>query len=142
MLGVATLIIVMAVMNGFRSELITRILGINGHMIVQPIDGVLDDYAALSDKYRKIVGVTRCDPVDRRPDARFRQGRGRHRGTGQGHPGTDDLSRLKTVADNIQQGDLISFAAGDGVAIGSRMAENLGSFGRRHDHADSHPKAT
>ena len=42
MLGVATLIIVMAVMNGFRTELISRILGINGHMIVQPIDGPLN----------------------------------------------------------------------------------------------------
>ena len=41
MLGVATLIIVMAVMNGFRTELISRILGINGHMIVQPIDAPL-----------------------------------------------------------------------------------------------------
>ncbi len=47
MLGVATLIIVMAVMNGFRTELISRILGINGHIIVQPLDGPLNDYPQL-----------------------------------------------------------------------------------------------
>lgn len=125
MLGVATLIIVMAVMNGFRSELITRILGINGHMIVQPIDGVLDDYAALSDKYRKIVGVRDAIPLIE--GQTLASGKG-GAGTGALVKGirTDDLSRLKTVADNIQQGDLISFAAGEGVAIGSRMAANLG----------------
>ena len=44
MLGVATLIIVMAVMNGFRTELLNRILGINGHLIVAPIDSPLEDY--------------------------------------------------------------------------------------------------
>ena len=44
MLGVATLIVVMAVMNGFRAELLTRILGINGHLIVQPVDTPLEDY--------------------------------------------------------------------------------------------------
>ena len=47
-LGVATLIIVMAVMNGFRTELLDRILGLNGHLIVNPIDGPLTDFAELS----------------------------------------------------------------------------------------------
>jgi lipoprotein-releasing system permease protein len=56
MLGVATLIIVMAVMNGFRGELITRILGINGHMVVQPIDRPLDDYAALATRFKGSTG--------------------------------------------------------------------------------------
>ena len=54
MLGVATLIIVMAVMNGFRTELLTRILGINGHLILQPIDRPLDDYAEVA---ARIAGV-------------------------------------------------------------------------------------
>ena len=48
LLGVATLIVVMAVMNGFRTELLTRILGINGHLIVQSMDRPLDDYEELS----------------------------------------------------------------------------------------------
>ena len=125
MLGVATLIIVMAVMNGFRTELITRILGINGHMIVQPIDGVLDDYAALAERFRKVEGVRDAIPLIE----------GQTLASGKGGAGTgalvrgvraDDFTRLKMVSDNIQQGDLVGFAAGEGVAIGSRMAQALG----------------
>ncbi len=63
MLGVATLIVVMAVMNGFRTELITRILGMNGHVIVQPIDAPLNDYAALTDKFAVVPGVTMAMPL-------------------------------------------------------------------------------
>ena len=63
MLGVATLIIVMAVMNGFRTELISRILGINGHMIVQPIDQPLNDYADLAKKFAAVPGVTMALPL-------------------------------------------------------------------------------
>ena len=48
MLGVMTLIIVMAVMNGFRTELLDRILGINGHLIVQPVHSPLTDYDAVA----------------------------------------------------------------------------------------------
>ena len=53
MLGVATLIIVMAVMNGFRAELLDPILGINGHLIVQPVDTPLDDYDAVAAAHRR-----------------------------------------------------------------------------------------
>ena len=54
-LGVATLIIVMSVMNGFRQELLERILGINGHLSVYgPVAGQMTDYQPLIDK---IVGV-------------------------------------------------------------------------------------
>ena len=58
MLGVATLIVVMAVMNGFRAELLGKILGINGHVIVQPIDGDLTDYDAVADAHRR--GARAC----------------------------------------------------------------------------------
>ena len=63
MLGVATLIIVMAVMNGFRTELISRILGINGHMIVQPIDQPFNNYADLAKKFTAVPGVTMALPL-------------------------------------------------------------------------------
>ena len=125
MLGVATLIIVMAVMNGFRSELISRILGINGHMIVQPIDGTLTNYADLSARFSKIPGVKLAIP--------FIDGQILAQGKGDNSTGAlvrgiraDDLIKLKLVSDNIKDGDLVSFASGDGVAIGSRMAQQLG----------------
>ena len=63
MLGVATLIIVMAVMNGFRAELLNRILGMNGHMIVQPIDYDLTDYAAVADRISALKGVRLVVPI-------------------------------------------------------------------------------
>lgn len=125
MLGVATLIIVMAVMNGFRTELISRILGINGHMIVQPIDQPLNDYAALTTRFEAIPGVTMALPlVEGQTLASGRQGAG----TGALVRGirAEDLTKLKEVSGNIRQGDLVGFAAGEGVLIGSRMAAALG----------------
>src|SRR6187402_3877417 len=50
MLGVATLIIVMAVMNGFRKELLGKILGLNGHILVQPLESPLTDYEAVAQR--------------------------------------------------------------------------------------------
>ncbi|MFC6444677.1 lipoprotein-releasing ABC transporter permease subunit [Shinella zoogloeoides] len=124
MLGVATLIIVMAVMNGFRTELISRILGINGHMIVQPIDTPLNDYAKLAERLSAVPGVTMAIPLV--------EGQTLAQGTVGGGSGAlvrgiraDDLAKMKAVSDHIKEGDLVGFATG-GVAIGSRMAEALG----------------
>lgn len=125
MLGVATLIIVMAVMNGFRAELINRILGINGHMIVQPIDAPLNDYLDLAKRIEAVTGVQMAIPTVE----------GQTLASGNGGAGTGalvrgvsmaDLTRLDWVSSNIVAGDLVGFAAGDGVLIGSRMAESLG----------------
>ena len=62
-LGVATLIIVMSVMNGFRAELLGKILGLNGHMSVQSSFGKLPDYDAIAARIRKLPGVTRVAPI-------------------------------------------------------------------------------
>ena len=125
MLGVATLIIVMAVMNGFRTELISRILGVNGHMIVQPIDSPLENYGALAKKFSTIPGVTMALPLVE----------GQTLASGKGGAGTgalvrgiraDDLKALKTISGNIKSGNIDGFVAGDGVLVGSRMAAQLG----------------
>ena len=63
MLGVATLIIVMSVMNGFRAELLDRILGLNGHLEISISRGKLGGYDELSDKIKKISGVVSAAPV-------------------------------------------------------------------------------
>src|SRR6266576_5619836 len=57
LLGVATLIIVMAVMNGFRQELLEKILGLNGHLLVQPLDAPLTDFEAVAERISKIPGI-------------------------------------------------------------------------------------
>ena len=125
MLGVATLIIVMAVMNGFRTELISRILGINGHMMVQTLDGPLNNYADLATKFSGIQGVTMAIPLIE----------GQTLASGPGGAGTgalvrgiraDDLAKMKSISDNLKSGDLVGFASGTGVLIGSRMADQLG----------------
>ena len=124
MLGVATLIIVMAVMNGFRAELLSRILGVNGHLIVQPLDRSFDDYAEVAGRIAGVPGVRYAIPlVD-----------GQVLATGRATSGTgalvrgireEDLARLDFVAQNIREGSLIGFATGEGVAIGKRMADAL-----------------
>src|ERR1700735_3417062 len=62
-LGVGTLIIVMAVMNGFRQELLTKILGLNGHLLIQPLESPLTDWEAVADRVSKIPGVRLAAPI-------------------------------------------------------------------------------
>src|SRR4051794_29357592 len=62
-LGVATLIIVMAVMNGFRADLVNRILGLNGHLAVHGESVVLPDFDAVANTVRKLPGVTEATPL-------------------------------------------------------------------------------
>ena len=63
MLGVATLIIVMAVMNGFRQELLTKILGLNGHLLIQPLESPLTDWEAVADRISQVPGVKLAAPI-------------------------------------------------------------------------------
>lgn len=125
MLGVATLIVVMAVMNGFRAELLTRILGVNGHLIVQPLDMPLEDYAQVAGRINGVPGVKYAIPlIDGQVLAQGNVGGG----TGalvRGIRG-EDFGKITIVANNIKEGSIVGFDTGEGVAIGSRMAENLG----------------
>jgi lipoprotein-releasing system permease protein len=63
MLGVGTLIIVMAVLNGFRTELLSRILGVTGHVIVQPIESPLSDFGLIAERLAAVPGVTFAAPM-------------------------------------------------------------------------------
>ncbi|MBN9039020.1 MAG: lipoprotein-releasing ABC transporter permease subunit [Rhizobiales bacterium] len=125
MLGVATLIVVMAVMNGFRAELLTRILGINGHLIMQPMDRPFDDYDAVAARIDKLDSVRYAIPlVEGQVLASGRVGAG----TGALVRGIreQDLKKVDLVAKDLRQGTLDGFDQSGGVAIGTRMAENLG----------------
>jgi len=124
MLGVATLIIVMAVMNGFRSELLGKILGINGHMLVQPVDTALTDYDPVARRLEGVPDVLAAIP--------FVEGQALISGPAASLGGLvrgiqeSDLRRIPLIADTIQRGTLDDFDASDGIAIGSRLAQNLG----------------
>src|ERR1700691_4827323 len=63
MLGVATLIIVMAVMNGFRQELLSKILGLNGHLLVQSKESPLTDWEQVSERISQVPGVRLAAPL-------------------------------------------------------------------------------
>src|SRR3569832_418671 len=63
MLGVATLIIVMAEMNGFRKELLDKILGLNGHLLVEPIDSPLSDWEAVAARISGVQGIRIAAPI-------------------------------------------------------------------------------
>jgi lipoprotein-releasing system permease protein len=123
MLGVATLIIVMAVMNGFRKELLDKILGLNGHLLVQPIDSPLKDWEAVADRISKIQGIRLAAPIvegQALASSPFNASGVLVRGIRSG-----DLTKLTSIADNIKQGSLEGFDEGQGVAIGRRLADQL-----------------
>src|SRR6266568_2589655 len=63
MLGVATLIIVMAVMNGFRKELLDKILGLNGHLLIQPLEKPLTDWEDVAARISGVKGIKLAAPI-------------------------------------------------------------------------------
>ncbi|MFL5046693.1 MAG: ABC transporter permease, partial [Xanthobacteraceae bacterium] len=123
MLGVATLIIVMAVMNGFRKELLGKILGLNGHLLVQPLETPLTDWEPVSARIAQIPGVILAAPLvegQALASSPFGAAGVLVRGLR-----ARDLAQLPSVANNIKQGSLEGFDEGQGVAIGRRLADQL-----------------
>jgi lipoprotein-releasing system permease protein len=124
MLGIATLIIVMAVMNGFRAELITKILGVNGHIIVQPVDSDLTDYGTVVDQVSGVSEVVAAIPL--LEGQALASGASQASGVLVRGLRDEDVGKLTAVTDNILLGTLDDFAASGGVAVGSRLASTLG----------------
>jgi lipoprotein-releasing system permease protein len=123
MLGVATLIIVMAVMNGFRKELLDKILGLNGHLLIQPLEKPLSDWEAVAARINKVPGIRMAAPIvegQALASSPFNAGGVLVRGIR-----LQDLEKLPSVAKNIKQGSLDGFDTGQGVAIGRRLADQL-----------------
>src|SRR5271155_5045036 len=122
-LGVATLIIVMAVMNGFRQELLSKILGLNGHLLTQPLESPLTDFEAVAGRVAKVDGVYLAAPIvegQALASSPFNASGVLVRGIR-----AADLAKLSSIAQNIKQGTLEGFDQGQGLAIGSRLAEQL-----------------
>ncbi len=123
MLGVATLIIVMAVMNGFRKELLDKILGLNGHLLVQPLEQPLTDWAVVADRISGVQGIRLAAPIvegQALASSPFNSTGVLVRGIR-----SQDLTKLTSIAKNIRQGTLEGFDTGQGVAIGRRMSDQL-----------------
>ena len=126
-LGVAALIIVMSVMNGFRAELFDKIVGLNGHAIIQGYEGRLADWQQVAESARKLPAVTSATPLIEQP--LMASANGRVEGVLVRGMRLEDIRGNPVIADNVRSGSLAAITPGSGrVAIGSRLAEALGAF--------------
>ena len=133
MLGVAALIIVMSVMNGFRAELFDKVVGLNGHAVVQGYGGRLENWRPILEQARRTPGVTSASALIEQPLMASHEGRVEAILL-RGMPRQDILTN-PTIRDNVLAGSLVALQPGsDNVAIGSRLAELLGRQRRRLDH--------
>jgi lipoprotein-releasing system permease protein len=123
-LGVATLIIVMAVMNGFRQELLTRILGINGHLSVYGQTNKIKDFDAIADRVGKVAGVVSVTPLIE--GQVMVTAKGVAKGAVVRGIRPRDLAARKIIAENIQAGSLDAFEGNNAIVVGQRLATNLG----------------
>jgi lipoprotein-releasing system permease protein len=124
MLGVATLIVVMSVMNGFRKELLDKIVGINGHIFLIGVETPLTDFDEVISRIAPVPGVTVVIPLIEAAagvSSPFNQSGALVRGIRE-----HDLKRLPGIIGNIKLGSLDNFDQQGGVAIGQRLAETLG----------------
>jgi lipoprotein-releasing system permease protein len=122
-IGVSALIIVMAVMNGFRSELLDKILGLNGHLLIQPSDYPLTDWDAVAGRVAAVPGVRLAAPVVE-GQALASSPYGANGVLVRGIRGAD-LARLGSIASRLRQGTLEGFDTAGAVAIGKRLGEQL-----------------
>ncbi len=124
MLGVATLIVVMAVMNGFRADLLDRILGVGGHANIHAVSGHFDDIDRTANKIRAVDGVVSVTPYLEAP-VMVSSGRGVRGALVRGLP-QERLENFAVLADNISAGSLAAIGQGRSVAIGERLARLYG----------------
>ena len=126
-LGVAALIIVMSVMNGFRAELFDKIVGLNGHAVVQGYDGRLSGWQQIADQAKKTPGVTSAIPLIETP--LMATANGRFEGVLVRGMRVEDIRSNRTIMTNVLAGDMKSVTPGSGkVALGSRLADTLGAY--------------
>ncbi|MBX6740972.1 MAG: lipoprotein-releasing ABC transporter permease subunit [Acetobacteraceae bacterium] len=124
-LGVATLIIVMSVMNGFRQELLGRILGLNGHLGVYAAEGgPLRDFDPLVQRIRTLPGVVEATPIVEGQVLLTSEAGGASGGVARGiRP--EDLRDRAIIANNIRLGSLANFQGDDAIVIGTGLANRM-----------------
>ena len=122
-LGVATLIIVMSVMNGFRTELLTRIMGLNGHVAVYDVSGPIRNYDGLVARVAEVPGIVEVTP----------QLEGQAMAMARGHASgalvrgmrARELIARGTIPESIVSGSVDRFGSGPSIIMGARLARKL-----------------
>jgi lipoprotein-releasing system permease protein len=123
-LGVATLIIVMSVMNGFRVELLKSILGLSGHVTIQSELGNLSNYDAVASRILKVPGVVGATPV---VDGKVMASQnGGNEGVDVHGVRREDLAKITDLVSHLRAGSLPYFDGDDAVIVGSGLATELG----------------
>ncbi len=125
-LGVATLIVVMSVMNGFRAELVKRILGINGHVVVYGYGGYIDNYDKLAKDLATIHNVNLVRPMIE--GQVMAVAHGNTNGALIKSFRLEDLKNKKLLWDNLQLKNEADFSGTEAVILGAELARNLGVF--------------
>ncbi len=121
-LGVATLIVVTSVMSGFQIELVSRILGVNGHITIEAYAGQrLDNYQPLITQIRGIKDVESATPVLDGQALLSTEGGGARGGLVRGI-GLEDLRALHSISDHIIAGSLANFTGDDAIVVGVGLA--------------------
>jgi lipoprotein-releasing system permease protein len=122
-LGVATLIVVLSVMGGFRQQLLGRIIGMNGHVVITAPGGMLQATAELLAKLREAPGVRAVRPALERQA--LVAANSLTRGVMLRGVRTDDLLTRDIVTKNIVHGELGAFGTKPGVVMGERLRQAL-----------------
>ena len=123
-IGVATLIVVMSVMNGFRAELLTKILGLNGHFTAYPIEREFTDYKETVAALEQVDGVSFA--VYFVEGQVLASGQGNSTGVTVRGMDEDNLKKLQLLYNSAEQGGWDQWDESKGVAIGHRLAQTLG----------------
>lgn len=123
-LGVAALIIVMSVMNGFRTELFNRILGVSGHVVVQAADG-MPQADALADRIEAVPRVERAVPYVL--GQAYASGPAGASGVILRGVTPEDFSRTPLVTEHLTVGDGAGFGEGKTMVVGIGLSRALGA---------------
>jgi len=126
MLGVMALVVVMSVMNGFRADLFDKIVGLNGHAVMQGYSGRLPDWQEILEEARELDGVVSATPLIEQP--LMASYSGRVEGVLARGMRVEDIQSNELINSNIIAGDMTLLTPGsNNVAIGSRLATALGA---------------
>ena len=126
MLGVAALIIVLSVMNGFRQEMLDKFLGLHSHVIVKPLGRTFTDYSETAERLKAVPRVkSTVAVIEGRVMISSEAGSSGVVARGMSD---QDLKALQAISDKVRYGTLEGFGESGGIAIGMRLANALNVF--------------